>query len=148
MAYAYSVDLAFANESSAPTLFDFDLCDWVGVSLTYTRFEAIEKPYTEVYLYRDCAAAIVRLAVTGATFNLPDFTYEWAISGLWCAIHPSLGVLAICLPTVRILIVKICAIVAISSRSRDTVDPPAIICNHLFKNKDNYNESHYCQDPH
>lgn len=50
---------------------------------------------------------MARLVFAKATFGVADFTYEWSFSGRLGTVHPSLGIVVICLPTMRTLFMRI-----------------------------------------
>ena len=56
---------------------------------------------------RDCAVNVARLAVITSFFGEADVTYNYAQVQWWDMLHTSIGIMAICLPTIRILILGV-----------------------------------------
>ena len=94
------------------------------------------------YLYSDCAAAIVRLAVTGSSFGAEDFTYAYTAPQWWCIIHPCLGILAICLPTMRVFLLKITKLYESSAHLSANITQASTVArrNRWLKGDSPYNE--------
>lgn len=53
---------------------------------------------------RDCALALIRLSGSANMLGQPDTSYSWAPAMWWSVIHTCLGVVVICLPTMRVLV--------------------------------------------
>ena len=57
--------------------------------------------------HSDCAVDIVRLTIITSFFDKVDTTYLYAQVQWSDMLHTSIGIIAICLPTIRMLILRI-----------------------------------------
>ena len=90
--------------------------------------------------YNDCAVAIIRLAVVGASFGAADYTYAYAAAQYWSAIHPCLGIIAICLPTMRIFLQKARRAFQAPKTWSSTASTKPTTASHWLKTQRSYNE--------
>ena len=84
---------------------------------------------------------IARLAVITSFFGKKDFTYLYAQVQWWDMLHTSLGIIAICLPTIRILLSWIGEVLSRRSQFSSNTKASATDRKNLWQNnKKNYNE--------
>ncbi|MCJ1282474.1 hypothetical protein MMC26_001797 [Xylographa opegraphella] len=90
--------------------------------------------------HRDCAVDIARLAVITSFFGEADFTYLYAQVQWWDMLHTSIGIIAICLPTIRMLILKMSDVLQGYIHSSKSNSTNGYLVGRWNKSDQHYNE--------